>query len=74
MTSQIIKYAINNKKLFDLLDKICNKYNNKYYILNKVSFKQAVYYNYLDDFRNKLIDHYYLSKQYYIVRKLDFLE
>lgn len=72
MTSQVIKYTIDNSILFDLLDKICKKYNNKYYILNKVSFKIAVYHNYTTEFCDKIKDNYYLSKKNYVTRRLDY--
>ena len=71
MTTQVIKSSIPTEVLFEFLNKICKKYN-KYYILNKVSFKLAEYHNYTQDFCNIIIDHYYLSKQYYVTRKLDY--
>ena len=39
MISQVIKYSINNNILFELLNKICKKYCNKFYILNDTLFK-----------------------------------
>lgn len=71
MTTQVIKYSIPTEVLFELLDKICKK-TNKYYTLNKVSFKLAEYHNYTQAFCDKIITHYYLSKQYYMTRKLDY--
>ena len=49
MKSQIFKEHISNNILFDLLDKISVK-NDKYYILNKVSYKKGEYINVLAPF------------------------
>ena len=72
MISQVIKYEINNNILFELLEKICKNDDNNYYILNKVSFKLAMYHNYIQEFCSRIVDNYYISKQYYVTRKLDY--
>jgi hypothetical protein len=75
MSSQIFKKPVPNEILFDLLQKIsANKDNNidNYYLLNKTCFKQMVYHNYLEDFRDTIKEYYHKSKLHYIERKLDY--
>ena len=72
MPNQIFRSIIYRDTLFILLDKICNKIDNKYYLLDTMAFKKAVYHNLLDEFCTSIRDNYYLSKQYYATRKLDY--
>jgi hypothetical protein len=75
MSSQIFKKPVPNEILFDLLQKVsANKDNNidNYYLLNKTCFKQMVYHNYLEDFRDTIKEYYHKSKLHYIERKLDY--
>jgi hypothetical protein len=65
MNSQIFKNAIPNSILFNFLDKVCIK-NNKYYTINKIVFKKALYNNYFKDFIEECRPYYYLSKQIYL--------
>ena len=71
MTSQIFKIAVPKNILFDILDKICVK-NDKYYILNKISYKKGEYLQILNSFTEILIPYYYKSKQKYLTRKMNF--
>ncbi len=71
MTNQIIKKTIPKEFLFNLLDKICTKYDN-YYIFNKISFKKGEYLSLYNSFTNNLLDYYYTSKQYYVKRKCNY--
>jgi hypothetical protein len=68
MSSQIFIKPIPQTILFDLLDKICIK-NNKYYILDKISYKKGEYLQLLNSFYEELLPYYYLSKQFYLTRK-----
>ena len=68
MNSQIFKNQIPKELLFDLLDKICIK-NDKYYILNKISYKKCEFLNLLDNFCEKISPAYHKSKQFYVTRK-----
>ena len=52
----------------DLLNKICEK-NEKFYILNKISYKKAEYSDLLAPFYKIILPYYYDSKQYYVNRK-----
>lgn len=71
MKSQIFKEHISNNILFDLLDKISVK-NDKYYILNKVSYKKGEYINVLAPFFQILLPSYHISKTFYINRKQNY--
>lgn len=71
MSSQIFIKSIPQTILFDLLDKICIK-NNKYYILDKISYKKGEYLQLLHFFYQELIPYYYLSKQFYLTRKQNY--
>jgi len=71
MKSQIFKYDISDNILYDLLEKICVK-NNKFYILNNISYKKAEYHNYICDFYENLRPYYYKSKYFYLNRKQNY--
>jgi len=71
MNSQIFKNQIPREIIFDLLDKICTK-NDKYYILNKISYKKAEYLQILPAFYETILPAYYISKQFYISRKQNY--
>ena len=71
MHSQIFKNPVPQNILFDLLDKICIK-NNKYYILDKISYKKGEYLQLLNAFYETMFQYYHLSKQFYILRKQNY--
>lgn len=71
MKSQLFKNQIPREFLFDLLKIICEN-NNKYYVLNKISYKKAEYENLLNPFLEKLKEYYFESKQFYITRKQNY--
>jgi len=72
MNSQIFKNNVPVDILFDLLEKICEVNDDKHYMLTKISYKQACYHNYLDEFCETLKKYYHKSKLYYVNRKLDY--
>jgi len=69
MSTQIFKNKIDNKLLFELLDKICIK-NDSYYIFNNNAFKKGKYTHDIDDFINECIPYYHLSKRKYLEKKI----
>jgi len=71
MNSQIFKNQISPDILLALLDKICIK-NEKFYILNKTSYKKGEYLNILTPFNKLLLPNYHTSKQYYVTRKQNY--
>ena len=71
MTNQLFKKIIPNNILTDLLDEICEK-KEEYYILNRIAYKKAEYYNLIENLTNTLKDYYHTSKQFYLTRKIDY--
>ena len=63
--SQIFKQKIPNSILFDLLEKICVKTNN-YYFVNNISFKKAVYNEDILSFLDECKSYYHISKHKYL--------
>lgn len=72
MKSQIFKNQISKQVLFDLLDKICIK-NEKYYLLNKISYKKGEYEKLFEVFYQLILPYYYKSKQFYVTRKHNYI-
>lgn len=68
MSSQIIKHKIPTEILYDFLEQICSK-QKKFYIVDDICFKKAMYNNLLTDFYNTLKPFYFNSKQYYLERE-----
>jgi hypothetical protein len=71
MSNQLFKNIIPKNLLMDLLEAICEK-KEDYYILNRIAFKKAEYYNLLDKLTDNLKDYYYKSKHFYLTRKLTY--
>ena len=71
MSNQIIKTRIPIELLFNFLKKICISYKN-YYVLNHDSYKKAIANNYLDIFLGELIPYYFVSKQHYLTRPMNY--
>ena len=69
MSGQIFKTAVNIDYFFTFLSKCAVKKSNHYY-LTKTSFKSAVFQDLIQPFCAAIKDNYYISKQYYITRKM----
>jgi hypothetical protein len=69
--SQIFIKIPDKNILFDLLNIICN-INENYFLINKSSYKLAIYNNLLTDFTTKLLPYYYKSKQFYLTREINY--
>jgi hypothetical protein len=67
--SQIFKTKIPNELLFILLEDTSIK-NDKYYIVNKASFKKGVYEQKMQKFLEDCKPHYHEAKKKYVERKL----
>jgi hypothetical protein len=66
MVSQLFKKDIDNRKLWELLESICKK-NDKYYLINKESFKRgSIFSKKINEFYDELSDYYHESKKYYV--------
>jgi hypothetical protein len=71
MTKQIFKSYIPNELFFSFLDKICLK-TEKYYLIDMNSYRKMIFHNYNADFFNSIREHYHLSKQFYLDRKISY--
>ena len=67
MSSQIIKTKIPNEIFYDFLEQICTK-QKKFYIVDDISFKKAMYNNLLNNFYEDIKPFYFNSKKYYLER------
>jgi tRNA G18 (ribose-2'-O)-methylase SpoU len=71
MSNQIFKKEFPIEMLYDLLNKISIK-KEKYYILNKESYKKGIFINNIQEFIDKCKEYYYKSKQKYLDKKLTY--
>lgn len=71
MSSQIFKNPIPNELLINLLDDIAIK-TEKCYVLNNNSYKKGMFNNIIENFINKCIPYYHISKRKYLERKLTY--
>ena len=69
--SQIFKSKVDSQLLFDLLEEICIKTDNKY-VLDNTSYKKGVFKEIIEPFLETIKPCYHLSKQYYISRKISY--
>jgi len=72
MSHQIFKADIPNELLFDFLEKVYSFKTDKYFLVDKDTFKKAQYHEFLEPFVKSLDDYYHLSKKFYIERKLNY--
>ena len=71
MNSQIFKKQVPINILFDLLDQICLK-TNKYYLIDSNSYKKIIFNNLHTKLCSDISEYYYLSKQFYINRRMSY--
>ena len=71
MSSQIFKQHVPNELLISLLDDIAIK-TDKCYFLNNNCYKKGMFKNIVEEFINKCIPFYHLSKRKYLERKLTY--
>ncbi len=69
MSSQIFKESPPIKILFDFLDGVCEKQNNKY-VFSKANFKKAQMEEKVEPFCEDLKNYYYKSKLFYVTRNM----
>lgn len=69
--SQIFKSNIPNDMLFELLEKICIKYEN-HYVLNNGAYKKGIFNGDIQKFIQDCIPYYYISKRKYLTRPLNY--
>ena len=71
MSSQLFKQHIPNELLINLLNDIAIK-TDKCYFLNNNSYKKGMFKKVVEEFINKCIPYYHLSKRKYLERKLTY--
>tara|TARA_B000000441_G_C21475047_1_gene195010 strand:+ start:199 stop:546 length:348 start_codon:yes stop_codon:yes gene_type:complete len=71
MSSQIFKDEPPQKILFDFLEAVCVRTNNKY-VFSKANFKKAQMEDKIRPFCESLKEHYYKSKLFYITRNMNY--
>jgi len=69
MSNQIFKKQISNDTLFQLLNDICLK-NEKFYTFNINAFKKGIYNETIQQFIEKCIPYYHISKRKYLEKQL----
>jgi hypothetical protein len=69
--SQIFIQIPDKYILFNFLKIIC-KHNNDYYIIDKSTFKLAIYNDIINNFYNDLLPYYHKCKLFYLTRKYNY--
>lgn len=71
MCNQIFKKTIPNQLVIDLLEKICLR-EETYFIIDFNAYKKMLFHGYYTDFIENIRNYYYMSKQFYIDRKVSY--
>jgi len=71
MLHQVFRKNVDQDHLFELLDKCCIK-TEKYYLLDLNAYRKMVFHQYHTPFLEGIVEHYHLSKQFYVTRKLTY--
>jgi hypothetical protein len=73
MSKQIFKSTVPKEILFELLDKICDRYtDNGHYVVDTNSYKRMKFHNYHVGFLASLLDYYHWSKRFYVEREFTY--
>jgi len=72
MSKQIFKCTPSLERLYQLLQEVCEKKDDEFYIIDKCSYKKAVFNNLISPFIEDLAPCYHLSKKNYVERKMTF--
>ena len=70
MSSQIFKTPVPKNAFYSFLESCATKKTN-YYLFSKVIFKSAQYQELIEPFLTTIKEHYYPSKQKYVLRKMN---
>jgi hypothetical protein len=68
---QIFKSSVPNEYLFNLLDKICFK-TEQYYYIDVNAYNKMRFYKYHEEFFEQVKPYYHLSKRFYVERTLTY--
>lgn len=71
MSHQVFCKIVPINLLFDLLDEICLK-TDKFYVIDKNSYRKMIFHKYDETFAKQMKDYYYYSKQFYATRKMTY--
>jgi len=71
MSSQIFRSAVSKNTLHSFLES-CAEKKHKYYTFTKTLFKAAQFKELIEPFCKSIEDNYYVSKRYYITRKMTY--
>jgi len=71
MISQIFKKHYECENMYEFLEKICTKVNNKF-IFNQDAYKRCTMFQILTPFLENILPYYYISKQHYVERKMSY--
>jgi len=66
MSSQIFKKIYPKESLINFIAKFANNNNNNYYLINKSSYKRAIFLDIVKDLIDDIKDYYHVSKRKYI--------
>jgi len=73
MSSQIFKSNVPNDVFFSFIEKIkSNSDDTNMIIINNDSYKRSTFKNELENFLNKILCHYHISKRHYVKRKMSY--
>jgi len=67
--SQIFKTNVPMDIFVEMLNMLCIRHQNKYYVFNLDSFKKGMYTTTITDFLEKCKPFYHISKQHFVTRK-----
>jgi hypothetical protein len=71
MKSQIFKFHLPINILFHLLDKICEK-NEDFYFVDHACYKKMLFHKYHEEFLDIISEFYHESKQFYVKREFTY--
>jgi hypothetical protein len=72
MSKQIFKTTPPLERLYQLLEDVCEKKDNEFYIVDKCSYKKAMFNDLITPFLQDISPFYHLSKKKYVERKMTF--
>jgi len=68
--SQVFKLQPSFEFLQEILDFAIKE--NNYHVIDFITYKKIVFHNFQEEWLDKLLNHYHISKQFYITRKFSF--
>lgn len=73
MSSQIFKTNVPNETFFSFIESIkSNNDDTNMIVINNDSYKRSILKNGLQDFLDKILNYYHISKRHYVTRKMSY--